>query len=217
MNRGQIRELVSQWVDDPNNGYFTTSTLNTFINNALYEVQKRLIMAGENFYVTCVTTATVQNQAEYALPDDFWGIRRLRIITSGSGVTANKFDLMPITMAQESQFAATGTPSGFYLRKNLLVIVPAPTSDAWTLEMEYAERIGLMTSDADVPDVPEHFHEYIALLAAYNCFIKDDRVPSILQQKKEEYEKQLDEAAEARVMNKARTVVITSDGYYGNF
>lgn len=215
MTRADLRTLISQWVDDVSNGYFTDTTLNTFINNALYEVQKRLILAGENFYINCVTTPTVTNQAEYAAPEDFWGVRRLRLITSGTGINAVKRDLVPISMAEEEQFPRTGTPTAFYLRKDLIVLVPAPTTNSYTLELEYAYRIPLMSSDSDVPDVPQHFQEYIALLGAYNCFIKDDRVPTILQTKKEEYEKQLDEAADSRVMNRARVVIITAEGFFG--
>lgn len=217
MTRAQIRSLISEWVDDVNNGYFTVATLNTFINNALYEVQKRLILAGENFYIQCVTTTSVANQAEYALPSDFWGVRKLQIITSGSGATATKHVVEPISMAQASAFANTGCPTGYYLKKDLLVLCPAPNTDSWTIEMEYAYRIPVMTSDADIPDVPEHFQEYIALLAAYNCFIKDDRVPSILEKKKEEYEKQLDEAADSRVMSRARVVIVTANGFLGAY
>lgn len=217
MTRAEMRTLISQWIDDPDNGYFTTTTLNTFINNALYEVQKRLIMAGENYYITCVTTPTVQNQAEYELPEDFWGARRIRIITSGSGATAQKYDLEPISLGQSSSFPNTGAPSCFYIKKDNLVLVPAPDTNTYTIELEYAYTIPLMSNDNDTPDVPAFFQEYVALLAAYNCFIKDDRVPSILETKKEQYERQLDEAAENRVMAKARSIVVTADGYYGNY
>lgn len=217
MTRAEMRTLISQWVDDPDFGYFTEATLNTFINNALYEVQKRLIMAGENFYITCVTTPTVTDQAEYALPDDFWGVRKVKVITGGSGVTASYVILDAISMGQSNQFATTGCPQAFYLKKNNIVLVPAPNTDTYTIELEYAYQIPLMTLDNDVPDVPTHFQEYVAILAAYNCFIKDDRVPSILETKRDQYEKLMDEAADNRVMSKARTIIITSDGYYGNY
>lgn len=217
MTRAQLRALIGQWVDDPDFGYFSESTLNTFLNNALYEVQKRLIMAGENFYVKCATTPTVLQQEEYSLPSDFWGVRRITLITSGSGVTATKQDLNPISIGQRQMFAKTGSPEAFYLKKNSLIMVPAPSSASWTIELEYAYRIATMTNDSDEPDVPVHFQEYIAILAAYNCYIKDDRVPSILEKKKEEYEKQLDEAADNRIMSRARTVIITPEGFFGNY
>ena len=217
MTRAELRELVSQWVDDTENGYFTTATVNTFLNNALYEVQKRLILAGENFYIKCATTPSVADQQEYELPNDFWGVRRLRLITQGSGATATKVELMPVSMGQEIMFGKTGTPQGYYLKKDRLVLCPIPNSSNLTIEMDYAYQIATMTSDSDTPDVPTHFQEYVAILAAYNCFIKDDRVPSILQTKKEEYEKMLDDAAESRVMSKARTVIVTPEGFFGNF
>lgn len=216
MTRLDLQLLVSGWVDDPDQGYFTPTLINTYLNNALYEIQKRLILAGENFYITCVTTPTVANQQEYALPSDFWGVRRLRLITSGSGITAAKHDLTAISIGQEKMFAKTGTPEAFYLKKDRLVLIPTPTTATFTIEMDYAYQIATMSSDSDVPDVPTHFQEYIALVAAYNCYIKDDRVPTIIQEKKTEYEDQLDEAADARVMTGSRQVIVTPEGFFGN-
>lgn len=215
MTRLELQNLVSQWVDDPDKGYFTADIINTFLNNALIEVQKRLILAGENYYIKCVTTPIIANQRDYSLPSDFWGIRRLRVITQGSGVTAVKVDLDMVTMRQEQAFSRTGQPEGFYLSKDRLVLVPAPTNSAWVLEMEYAYIIASMTDDADTPDVPTHFQEYIAILAAYNCFIKDDRVPSNLLEKKNWYEDQLDNSADARIQTNTRMIVVTPEGLLG--
>jgi hypothetical protein len=221
MTRLEIQQLVSQWVDDTDQGYFTPTILNVFINNALYEIQKRLVLAGENYYVRCVTTPVVQDQNMYALPTDFWGIRRLRIITSGSGATADRATVGPITMNQEEMLPKTGLPKGFYLSRDsaknpVLFLAPAPTTTTWTIEMDYVYIISMMSNDSDLPDAPEHFHEYIALLAAYNCFIKDDKVPTILQKKIDYYEDMLDDAADNRVMAGVRNVVITPEGFWGS-
>jgi hypothetical protein len=221
MTRLQIQQLISQWTDDVDQGYFTPTIINTFINNALYPVQRRLILAGQNAYTRCITTPCVQDQNLYALPTDFWGIRRLRIITQGSGATADRSTVDPIAMSQEQMLPKTGLPRGFYLTKDssktpCIFLAPAPTQSSWTIEMDYAYVIVPMTLDVDIPDIPEQFHEYLALVAAYDCFIKDDKVPSTIKVKKEEYEDQLDEAAEAIIMAKARTVLITPEGFFGN-
>ncbi len=66
-----------------------------------------------------------------------------------------------------------------------------------------------LTSDSDVPDVPEQFMEYVALLGAFNGFIKDDRAPTNLQMKKDEYEKLVKQISTDRTQDVSRQIVET--------
>lgn len=215
LTRGQLKELVTYWVDDLQKGYFTDDQLNRFLNDALFEVQKELVLAGENWYLTCAETQTVLNQADYALPTDFLKLNRLEIL--GPNQTSTFYPLQSITLNQQDliAFNTSGTPEAYYLKKFRAVLVPAPDS-VKTLRLYYTYRVTEMTADSNVPDVPEEYQEWIALVAAYNCFIKDDRNPSNLLEKMSVYKKMLASTAEERTVDSPRQVVVTTDGGFGS-
>ncbi len=218
MNLGTLRTLVSQWVDDPQNGYFTVPTLNLFLNNAQREVQKLLIQAEDSYYTKLVTTATIQNQQDYALPDDLLKITRLEVVAGGTGITADRRLMSNITINQQGQVGGqSGLPYCYYWQKSRLSLLPVP-DQVYTLNLYYDYLLVDMVADIDVPDVPLDFQEYIAVLAAFDCFIKDDRVPANIQIKKDYYEKLLKQMAENRDISGPRMVVMTeSDDYGGLF
>ncbi len=219
MDLGTLRTLVSQWVDDPQNGYFTVPTLNLFLNNAQREVQKLLIQAEDSYYTKLVTTVTIQNQQDYALPDDLLKLTRLEVIAGGTGTNVDRRLLTNITINQQGMIGAqTGLPSVYYWQKSRLSLLPIP-DQVYTLNLYYDYLITDMTMDTDIPDVPQDFQEYIAVLAAFDCFIKDDRVPANIMLKKEYYEKLLKQMAEDRDISGPRMIVMTEDwgGYGGLF
>lgn len=218
MVRSDLRSLVQQWVDDPNGGYFTTAIVNTFLNNALVETQKMLIQSGESWYLTEKETVTAANQADYVLPTDFLSTNRVEIVLSGTGANEDRQVISPMTIQQQSLMNyRTGTPQGYILKKNRLALFPCPDS-AKTLRIYYNYRISSMSLDTDTPDVAEEYHEYIALLAARDCFLKDDRTPGNLTQKIEAYEKLMKQAMEDRKQDQARMVVTTDEGgYWGSY
>ncbi len=211
MDLSALRTLVSQWVDDPNNGYFTIPTLDLFLNNAQREVQKLLIQAEDTYYTKLVSTVTVQNQQDYALPDDLLHLTRLEVIASGSGITADRRLMQSITINQQGMIGAqTGLPYAYYWQKSRLSLLPIP-DNVYTLNLYYDYLIADMVNPTDIPDVPQDFQEYIAVLAAFDCFIKDDRVPANIQMKKDYYEKLLKQIAQDRDISGPRMVVITED------
>lgn len=218
MLRSDLRNLASQFLDDPNNGYFTVAVLNIFLNNAQREVQKQLIQAGEMYYLKIVETTTVANQQDYVLPSDFIKSHRLEIVLSGTGVNEDKQTIAPITLNQQSLVAnLTGTPTGYVMKKNKISLFPIPTQ-ALTLRLYYSSRVADMSTDNDLPDVPEDYHEYIAILAAIDGKIKDDGIPANLQYKKEYYEKLMKQSMDNRQSDQPRMIVETSqEGFFGVF
>ena len=143
MTFGELKTLVSGWFDDLNYGYFTESIVETYLNNAQNEVQKRLLKAGENYYTRCVITTTnaVQNyQTDYALPEDFREIQRLELITQGLDSTSElAYTIAPMTLNQRDLVPATrsGVPYAYFIKKNKIVVTPAPDAQ-YTIRLFYA-------------------------------------------------------------------------------
>lgn len=208
MTQLELRNLVLSWLDDLNAGYFTASQVNTWLNNGQNECQKQLLQAGENYYLKVAQTSTVVNQQDYVLPDDFLKLNRLELVLSGTGVNENRIWLQPLTLNQQDIVpTGTGTPEIYILKKNRLTLYPIP-DQALTLRLYYSYRIAEMTSDSDSPDVPEEFHEFIAIAAAMDGFVKDDRAPSNLIAKYQEYITRFKQMAEDRRQDRSRQIIV---------
>lgn len=210
MNRGELRTLALSWLDDLAGTYFTESQMNVWLNNAQREVAKQLIQSGEQWYTTRASTGIGPNYTVYTLPEDFLRVDKLQILISGTVPNQNFQLLTPVTLVQLAQLSppSIGTPSAYAIRKNYLVITPIP-SQAYTIYMDYTYRVADMGSDTDIPDVPPQFQEYIAVLAAADGFLKDQRDPSMIMAKKEYYLQLMKQDSQNRNVDAPRMVVAT--------
>jgi len=218
MNRLELRNLVLYWLDDLNAGYFTEPQVNVWLNNAQQEVQKRLIKAGQNYYLKCVQTQLVINQNKYALPEDFKKVNRIEYVVQGTTFPNEiVYQVLPITTNQKDlALQGTGTPQFYSLRKDSIIIYPTP-SVTGTLRLFYSYAITDMLTDVDVPDVPRQYQQLISLLACQDGFLKDGRTNDLLQKKLQEYESMFDTDANERQVDTVRAVVMTGDGYNNGY
>lgn len=212
MTRAEIKTYILGILDDPNGGYFTDSLLNTWINLAQRHVQGALLQAGQNWYEKPVETLTVSGQADYVLPTDTRVIHRVEYVLSGTGVDEDRRKLVELTINQQDAVSiALGAPTNYVIKKNRLTLSPTPDTSNKTLRIYYSPMTTDLTGDSDEPDVPEEFHEYVAIVAAFNGYIKDDRTANNLLIKKQEYLDMLKQMADDRTQDAPRAVVLTTD------
>jgi len=209
----ELRELVSGYVDDVDNGYFTVPDVNRYLNLAMYEVQKLLLQAFEDMWIKCVETTVFTNQIEYVLPDDFKKLNRLEIIISGTTPqTLVTNQLMKITRNQQNMVSNVnynnGYPTVYYFKNRSLVIRPVPSQQN-IMRMDYTYKIADMVLDTDQPDIPDEYQDFGAVLAAITCLTRDGRLSQTLIDKKAYYEKQIKRDAEQRNIDMPRTIVQT--------
>lgn len=215
----ELRQLVSYWADDLQQTYFTPTQINRFLNNAQRETQKLLLGAGNEFYTICKITTCVINQRDYIMPEDFYKLNRIEIIASGTAPNESVVRLNPITPNQRDLVTYNvGTPNVYYFQKNRIIILPAP-DNTYTLRMFYSYKVMDMVLDTDVPDCPEPYQEFIAVLATIDCFLKDGRDASALIEKRDYYMNMFKADAAQRNVDESRTVIYTGtyDGYEGNY
>jgi len=214
MTLAQLKTLVSVWLDDLEFGYFTQPQITVWLNNAQKECQKLLLQAGQNYYAKTVTTTTVVNQNEYILPTDFFDLHRVAIVTSGSGATATQSPLQYITLNQRDLVSnQSGSPQFYTLIRNRLTLYPVPNT-AQSMLLTYSYMVEDMDNDIDVPDVPPEYHEFLAVLATLDGFIRDGRDMSPMMAKRAYYENMLKQAAQERNLDSPRSIVVT-DTYGG--
>lgn len=210
MTLSDMQSLASDYLDDPSNGYFTLPQLTTRLNLAQRETQKRLILAGQQYYGLPVYTTMVVGQDAYTLPSDFMNIIRLSYVTSGTGRTALEQRIPPITPNQKDLMsdAVTGAPRYYYFQNNWLMVKPVPDL-AYQLRLEYTYAVTDLANATDSPDVPTQFHEYIVLSAVRDFMIKDNRPLGNVEAKLKEYEVLLKQMAQDRSSDGARMVIST--------
>lgn len=214
----QLQQLVSYYLDDLNFGYFTPTQVKLWLNNAQKEVQKRLLQAGQNYYVECVQTTLVYGQKTYALPDNFKELNRLEIVTQNLGsLNETTTPVLPITLNQvDLTSTLAGVPQFYYIKRNNLVLVPVPNV-TYPLRLNYSYAVGDMLNDSDTPDVPEQYHELIALIAAEDGFLKDGRASELLTKRLAEFKLDMDRDAAERNVDVPRRVVETGADSGGGF
>lgn len=208
----QLEAVTLDWLDDPNGAYFSKARLDTWINNAQHECQKLLLLAEELYYVKPVQTTLVVNQNEYVLPSDFLELHRLELVTDGSPPNENTVPLSPMTMNQQDLVPNhTGTPQFYFLKRNRLVVFPWPDTPL-TLRLYYSYEVADMVLPTDLPDIPDEYHEFLAVLASIDGMLKDQRDPSAMIMKRGYYEAMLKNSAEQRRKDASRAIVVTGEG-----
>lgn len=203
--------LTLRWLDDLNAGYFTLPQVKAWLNNAQKETQKLLIQAGENWYVRVpVCTDTIVGQSCYFLPQDFLKVRRLELVmNAGTSGETSQF-IVPITQNEQDALGSQwARPTAYYLLKNVFVLKATP-DNVYHLRLNYVYRVPDMVLDDEVPDIPEEYHEFLAVLATIDGLLKDRRDISSLVEKRNYYQGMFVKDAEQRRVDKPRQVVTTS-------
>lgn len=211
----QLKTISLDWLDDASGTYFTPAVLTIRLNLALKELQKRLISANKEYYLSCVKTSTVVNQQAYALPSDFLQIIRAEWYETGTSATTVSNKIEAMTPNQRDLIGyVSGDPQSYSFAKNNIMLWPIPNRIV-EFHLEYSYIVADMVLDADIPDAPEEFHEYIAILATRDCFLKDGRPLAPIESKLAHYEMLLKQIAVQRNADGPRMVVQTqSDGYW---
>lgn len=215
MNLAEMQSLMVDWLDDPNQTYFTPAKSRVWVNNAQKELQKKLLLAGQNYYTIKSSSSMVLNQGDYVLPSDFLELSQFQIVISGSGVSESRVDLRPVTLIELDAFSqTTGCPRVYCIKRNCISVRPYP-DQAYVMYLHYSYAAANMTFPNDTPDAPDLYHEYIAILGALNGYVKDGRDMSQLLAKKLWYEELMKQKAQTRNVDAPRRVRMTDSNDVG--
>jgi hypothetical protein len=147
-------------LDDTN---FSSTLIKDFINDTQrYIVNKHHFKFMEDTYTQVLTI----DDYEYALGADVEVIESLRI-TSPSGKEVDITDgyLTYIEFDQKHPLPSeddSNTPDSWTIREDQLFLYPKPDA-AYTLTIRYQKKPTTLSSDSDVPEVPERFKELLVL------------------------------------------------------
>lgn len=223
MNTGEACTYISYLVDDLLFSYFTKPQLYRFLNQSIGETQKKLIDAGQQWYLKVTPDSgggsipLVVNQGSYTQPTDLMEVNRIELVQN-PGINENRYALTSCTLNQKDLFPqGPGQPLAFYLGKNTIEIIPPPNAVAGQImRVFYNYRVTPITGDADPIDVPEEYHEYVCNLAAEKCFFKDGRSDvEVLRRYINDVESRMMRKAMERMKDRAHSVTITGEDGFG--
>lgn len=167
----QLRTNVRMYLDEVDSADWKDAQLNTQINFRYLSMYSAIIDTYENYYRKVVTTSTVADQSEYALPDDFLKMQRLEVkYQSGDNYRKATFidtERIPGQLGTDSYSSATRPAysiSGEYLE---LITVPTESVSSG-LKMYYIYELPELSADTDELNIPfvNRYAHFIALGAA---------------------------------------------------
>lgn len=168
-NLGTVRTRIQQKLD---NTSFDTAKLNQFINDGQRDIlntRRFIFMEGEGNLTTSSGSDSLST-----LPTDFQVPLSLRIYspTSNSSMLTyieyEDFD----TLMPNPNLAGNTIPFAWYIFDSVPKVYPL-ADGTYTIKMRYVKKPIELTSDTDVPQIPEEFSETL-VLAGYKRALEHD-------------------------------------------
>lgn len=208
----RIDRLQNQSVPSP---FFTTSELNGFINNSLFELYDLLISAyGEDYFMSSQNIVTDGVNQLYNLPSDFYKLRGIDLAVNNT--PNGSITLKPFNFGDRNRFSVPNFQT-FYGITNLryringskLQFIPLPMANQ-NLTVWYIPSLTQLVNDGDTFDFISGWDEYVIVDGAIKCLGKEERDSSLFQGQKLGLLKRIESMAANRDAGFPKTVQDTS-------
>lgn len=186
---GDIVTKVQQRIRDT--GYSSTEIKN-YLNDAQNDVfnEYRLpFMQATQGYTLVAGTSDITDGS--GLPTNYVQALDITLTSSGYEKVLNFIEVSELDETYPDPDDTTrhpaNVPTNWYYYANTIKVYPVP-SGAYTITLRYYKKPTLLSSDADIPDVPSEFEELLVMGAAYRVMqVKDNYDQAgILQNKYDE-------------------------------
>lgn len=166
MNLTQMRTAVLDKVGVPaSDSFFSSSQLNTFINEAVSAFQHE---ESWPWHQGTETLTTVAGTASYAPLDTNWTMtKNLYIAGFEPMILSNQPDVDYVTVQ--------GQPVAYYVFQEKIVLSPTPDS-VYSVVHQYYKNEPLLVSDTDIPLCPAEFHYALVSYAAHLALLRAGEV-----------------------------------------
>lgn len=178
-----LRDSARAKADEESTGFISDSRLDSFLNQGLRFIYGKIAQRFEDYFVVpgtvgnsgLITVSADDN--EYSLPTTAMKIVRVehRSSTSTSENDWRKLDRINIGSDRVDDFfpLREGYVAGFgyFIAGNNIYLRPVP-KQAFSLRLWFVPRVTALSADADVPGIPEEYHELIAEYAAIQVLRK---------------------------------------------
>lgn len=172
------------------------SLLNEFINEAIAECWDLLVQRWADYYITRANQALVAGTELYALPTDFYKLRKVEIVDSSSPSGYRR--LRPAELEASHEF---GTPVSWHYKYRIeggsLVIMPIP-AQAETLRLFYIPYAARLVNDSDTFDGINGYEELVIQLAYKRCKEREELDTTPIDREIERLSLRIRDAADGR-------------------
>lgn len=176
MNRANIRTLIRTFLNEPTEGLWLDTELNTAINLANQKINAVINSIDEDYFTTSKTFSTTALSKSYAFPSDCQRIRRLEHYSTADASDVIRLDEIgfPRTELQgDWPFSQSGKPMRYQVRGTQFDLLPIPDA-VYTMKIYYDQRQVDMTQDTDSPIAPSEFHDMLSIWATILALPKDE-------------------------------------------
>lgn len=153
-----LRSNVRMYLDEVSEADWTDSQINSQINYKYMEMYTAVIETFEDYYRTKVTTNLVSGQTEYALPSDFFKLKRLEIKYTNDQDerrAATKVDFQQIPYSTDTTYYDSTYRPVYDFSGSYIKILPQPSENVPDgILMYYIKQISELSSDSSAIDIP---------------------------------------------------------------
>lgn len=157
-----IRNDVRHYLDESTQADWLDTDLNRIINKNYHRVVASVIDVFEDYYLTEATADIVADQQEYALPSDFYKMRRVEINYDIDSSNSSFSRCLPMNIDQVRYNLGNANigvkilrnPS-YYIQGDLIGFIPIPTTAGdEAIKIWYIKQKTDLVEDTDTIDIP---------------------------------------------------------------
>ena len=218
-----IRNHTRHYLDESTQADWLDADLTRIINENYHRLVTAIVEVYEEYYMTEATADTVANQQEYALPSDFFKIRRVELNYDISSSNSSFSRCLPINMDEirynlgnaNTSVTVVRNPS-YYVQGSLIGFIPIPTNAGdEAIKIWYIKQKTDLVDDGDTIDIPypDRYFGLIAKSSAAQALRKGQQEPVEAMRLEEESQKdifRMQRELEDRIAEEGKRVIDSS-------
>jgi len=215
-----LRARTRTYLDEAVQADWTDTEVDREVNEGYHKVVTAVISVFEDYYLTSATANTVANQQEYALPSDFFKMRRVEINYDVDNTNSVPQRALPINIDSVRRDLANTTLGisvlrnpAYYLKGDVIGFIPIPTKNGTNaIKIWYIKTKTDLVNDSDEVDIPypDRYANIIAVFAAGTLLRKGQQEETVAARYLAEFEAglaKMQEELEDRVAEESKYVV----------
>ncbi len=218
----EIRDLCRERADMEENEFVTDSTFNSHINASLAELHDLLIAAyADDYYMNEYDFTSTQDVKTYAFPSDFYKVRGLDGLITGSWVDIHKFNFNKRNVDQQNSLLnIMGTPNIRYRAVGSNIMFSRVPDPGTQFKLWYTPKSVVLVNDSDAFEDINGYLEYVIVDVAMKVLNKEETDVSVLAGQKQAMHERLVAMSANRDANEPESVsdiydnVIYDNGSY---
>lgn len=183
MDLSAIRAAARSKADEQNTDFIPDSELDAFVNQGCRYIHSKIVARDQDYFLTKGTAGnggaftTAANTQSYSLPASLMRLAKVECRPTGSVNDNDWRAIQRLNLVNDRPEAyyprlyADSLFFGYFLGSGQIHFKPVPRSP-YDVRLWFVPRFTAVTLPADVPSIPEEYHDLIAEYAAIQCLGK---------------------------------------------